>query len=107
MAESRLRRWAARALLELKVWRLVATHPRTPRLCRWLVLLALAYALSPVDLVPDFIPVLGHLDDLLVLPLLLGLAARLVPADVWAQCREEAARHGMTEAASPEHGEHA
>jgi uncharacterized membrane protein YkvA (DUF1232 family) len=105
VAENRLRRWARRALLELKVWRLVAAHPRTPRLCRWLVGVALAYALSPVDLVPDFIPGLGHLDDLLVVPLLLTLAARLVPGEVWTACRREAERVAEQASAAHEKGE--
>lgn len=50
----------------------------------------IAYALSPIDLIPDFIPVLGYLDDLILLPALVALTVRLVPADVMEQCREEA-----------------
>lgn len=90
MAESRWRRWARSVLAELRVWRLVAVHPRTPRLAKALALLALAYAASPVDLIPDFIPGLGQLDDVLLVPLLLALAARLVPAEVWTECRAAA-----------------
>lgn len=51
--------------------------------------LTVAYALSPIDLVPDFIPVLGYLDDLLILPGLAALTIRLIPAEVFAQCRIE------------------
>ena len=50
----------------------------------------MAYALSPIDLIPDFIPVLGYLDDLLLVPLGLALALRLIPAPVMAECRREA-----------------
>ncbi len=55
-----------------------------------LVALVAAYALSPVDLIPDFIPVLGYLDDLLIVPLGIALALRLVPPEVMAECRERA-----------------
>lgn len=68
-----------------------ARHPRTPWAARLLVAAAVAYALSPIDLIPDFIPVLGLLDDLLLLPLLLGLALRLIPTTVMEECRARAA----------------
>jgi uncharacterized membrane protein YkvA (DUF1232 family) len=48
------------------------------------------YALSPIDLIPDFIPVLGYLDDLIILPALAALAIRLIPGDIFTQCRKEA-----------------
>ena len=57
--------------------------PDTPKRARWLCALAVGYALSPLDLIPDFIPVLGALDDLLLLPLLITLAVKCIPADVW------------------------
>lgn len=68
-----------------------ARHPRTPWPARLLVAVAVAYALSPIDLIPDFIPVLGMVDDLLLLPLLLTLALRMIPAAVMTECRERAA----------------
>jgi uncharacterized protein DUF1232 len=49
-----------------------------------------AYAFSPIDLIPDFIPVLGHLDELVLLPLGIALTLRLIPAPVWAECRVRA-----------------
>lgn len=54
-----------------------------------------AYALSPIDLVPDFIPVIGLLDDLVLVPLGLALAIRLIPAGVWADCRARAAQENI------------
>jgi uncharacterized membrane protein YkvA (DUF1232 family) len=66
----------------LALWKL-ARHPDTPRAPKWVALLVLAYALSPIDLIPDFIPVLGQLDDLLLVPLGIALAVRLTPLHLW------------------------
>lgn len=67
----------------------VARHPETPALARWIALAAAAYALSPIDLIPDAVPVLGWLDDLLLVPFLLWLALRLTPPAVVAECRRQ------------------
>ena len=66
--------------------------PRTPWLARAWVLLVAAYALSPIDLIPDFIPVLGYLDDLILLPLGIALAIKLIPAEVLDEARKTAAQ---------------
>ncbi|MBK6636780.1 MAG: DUF1232 domain-containing protein [Rhodocyclaceae bacterium] len=66
---------------------LAARDPRTPLLAKLLIVVVVAYALSPIDLIPDFIPVLGYLDDLLLVPLGLMLAIRLVPPEVLSECR--------------------
>jgi uncharacterized membrane protein YkvA (DUF1232 family) len=71
------------------VW-LAARHPRTPRGAKLLALAVAAYALSPIDLIPDFIPVLGYLDDLLVVPLGILLVTRMMPPDLLAECRAAA-----------------
>ena len=63
---------------------------RTPWLAKALGVFVVAYALSPIDLIPDFIPVLGYLDDLVLVPLGLALAMRLVPPEVIADARERA-----------------
>ena len=63
-----------------------ATHPRTPKTAKWLAAGLIAYAVSPIDLIPDFIPVLGHLDDAVILPLGVWLLWKMVPADVKAEC---------------------
>ena len=62
----------------------------TPAVAKIVAGITVLYALSPVDLIPDFIPVLGYLDDLIVLPGLVALTVRLIPAELFAQCRAEA-----------------
>ena len=65
-------------------------HPNTPWYARVLAAVITAYALSPIDLVPDFIPVLGYLDDVILLPGLIWLALRLLPPEVLAESRLQA-----------------
>jgi uncharacterized membrane protein YkvA (DUF1232 family) len=65
--------------------------PRMPRLARWLVWGIVAYALSPIDLIPDFIPVIGFLDELILLPLAIAFAIRCIPAPVMVDARARAA----------------
>ena len=72
----------------LALWKLFK-HPDTPRAPRWIAIAVVAYALSPIDLIPDFIPVLGQLDDLILLPLGIALAVKLTPEPLWqARLRE-------------------
>ena len=73
---------------------LAARDPRVPMLARILAIAVAAYALSPIDLIPDFIPVLGWLDDLIIVPLGLLAVRRLIPAPLWAEL------HAAAEAAS-------
>jgi uncharacterized membrane protein YkvA (DUF1232 family) len=68
-------------------YRAMAVHPRTPRLAKWLIVGAIAYVLSPVDLIPDWIPVVGYLDDVLIVPGMIALALWMVPDDVKRECR--------------------
>jgi uncharacterized membrane protein YkvA (DUF1232 family) len=72
---------------EIRIYELVRQDPRTPRLAKLLIGLAIAYALSPIDIIPDFIPVIGHLDDAVIVPALIFTALKLIPADVVAECR--------------------
>ncbi len=86
-------RWRARAReLKIQVHALLLAYrdPRTPWYAKVLAVLVAAYALSPIDLIPDFIPVLGQLDDLLLVPLGIALAVRLIPREVLADCRARA-----------------
>ncbi|HMH19320.1 MAG TPA: YkvA family protein [Burkholderiales bacterium] len=69
---------------------LAARHPDTPWYAKLLVAGIAAYALSPIDLIPDFIPVLGYLDDLILIPLGIVLAVRLIPGPVMEECRARA-----------------
>jgi len=73
------------------VW-IAARDPRVPWYAKALALAVAAYALSPIDLIPDFIPVLGYLDDLIIVPLGILLVIKLVPAELMAEFRAEAAR---------------
>lgn len=70
---------------------IAARDPRTPRHAKLFALFVVAYALSPIDLIPDFIPVLGHLDDVILVPLGLWLALRMIPQDVMSDARARAA----------------
>lgn len=69
---------------------LAVRHPQTPWYAKLLVAGLVAYVVTPVDLVPDFIPVFGFIDDLIFVPIALGLAGRLVPESVLADCRGRA-----------------
>lgn len=68
---------------------------RTPWYAWVLAVVVVGYALSPIDLIPDFIPILGYLDDLVLLPLGIWLTIRLIPEDVLAECRAAAESNGQ------------
>ena len=93
-----LARWKTRARAlkqETIAFYLAARDPRTPWYAKGLVLLIVAYAFSPLDLIPDFIPVLGYLDDLVLIPGGIWLAIRMVPPEVLAEARSLAAAESM------------
>lgn len=87
---TRLRNWAVVIKRDSIALYLAARDPRTPWYAQLLAALVVAYALSPIDLIPDFIPVLGLLDDLLLVPAGLWLVLRLIPTDVICDCRARA-----------------
>lgn len=68
---------------------LAARHPETPWYAKLLVAAIVAYAFSPIDLIPDFVPILGYLDDLILIPLGIALAIKIIPPSVLAQCRAQ------------------
>ena len=65
-------------------------HPRTPWYAKVLAALIIGYALSPIDLIPDFIPVVGYLDDLILIPLGIALLVKIIPGDILEECRAKA-----------------
>lgn len=85
-----LRTWARSLKREVAALYFAARDPRTPRGVRILAIVVVAYALSPIDLIPDFIPVLGYLDDLILVPLGIWLVVRLLPPAVLAEARRRA-----------------
>ncbi|MGN6237195.1 YkvA family protein [Dyella sp.] len=90
-----LRRWARRFKRQTLTVYFLARDPRLPTPLRLLALAVAAYALSPIDLIPDFVPVLGYLDDLLIVPLGLALILRLAPRPLVLDARRRArAVHG-------------
>jgi uncharacterized membrane protein YkvA (DUF1232 family) len=87
---ARLRDWARRIKRNVLALWFSLRHQRTPLPAKVVAALVVAYALSPIDLIPDFIPVLGYLDDVILVPLGVLLAMKLIPAPVWADCQEQA-----------------
>jgi uncharacterized membrane protein YkvA (DUF1232 family) len=87
----RLKHWAAALMRDvLTVW-IAARDPRLPWPAKVLALAVAAYALSPIDLIPDIIPALGHLDDLIVVPLGIMAVVRMIPAPMMSEFRDRAA----------------
>ena len=85
-----IKTWARRIKRDAVMLWFACRHPNTPFLAKAVCVFAVAYALSPIDLIPDFIPVLGYVDDVLLLPSLIWLAVRLLPANVIQECRVQA-----------------
>ncbi len=83
----RLRAWARSIKRQIMVLWFSCRHPKAPWLAKTLAVCVVAYALSPIDLIPDFIPVLGYLDDLILLPLGILLVMWLMPEEVLMECR--------------------
>ena len=96
-----LRMWAKRIKRDgVTLW-FAGKHPKTPWYAKALGLFVVAYALSPIDLIPDFIPVLGYVDDVLLLPGLIWLTLQLLPPDVLTECRGHADAWMQTQGAKP------
>lgn len=87
----RLREWAKSLKREALMLWLAARDPRTPIVAKLVAGFAAAYAFSPIDLIPDFIPVLGLIDDLVILPLAIAFAVKRIPPTLVAELRERAA----------------
>lgn len=96
-----LRMWAKRIKRDgVTLW-FAGKHPKTPWYAKALGLFVVAYALSPIDLIPDFIPVPGYVDDVLLLPGLIWLTLQLLPPDVLTECRGHADAWMQTQGAKP------
>jgi uncharacterized membrane protein YkvA (DUF1232 family) len=86
----RLESWARRLKVEVYALYLAYKDPRVPWYARVFAAVVVGYAFSPVDLIPDVVPVLGYLDDLILVPLGVALAIKMIPSPVLAECREKA-----------------
>ncbi|HEU5138609.1 MAG TPA: YkvA family protein [Bacillales bacterium] len=84
------KRWARNLKKDLYVLYLAYKHPDTPWYAKAFTLTVVAYALSPIDFIPDFIPILGYLDDVILLPLGIVAAIKMLPDEVLEECRETA-----------------
>ena len=89
---SRLRRWARAVKQDVVALYIAARDPRVPWHVKRAATAIAAYALSPIDLIPDFIPMLGYLDELILLPIAIGLVIRMIPGPLMAEFRAEARR---------------
>jgi uncharacterized membrane protein YkvA (DUF1232 family) len=89
-ALKRLRQWARTVKRDVLILYLAARDPRVPWYAKVVAAGVAAYALSPIDLIPDFIPVLGYLDDVIIVPLGIGLALRLIPPSLLEEHRHTA-----------------
>ena len=87
---ARVRQWARRVKRDTYALYLAVRDRRTPWYAKVVAACVVAYAFSPIDLIPDFIPVLGYLDDVIIVPLGIVLALKLIPPDVMAECRAAA-----------------
>ena len=95
-----LKKRVSRIKGEVLALSLAARHPETPWYAKLFVVAVVAYALSPIDLIPDFVPVLGYLDDLILIPLGISVAIKMIPSRVLNECRAkalEAKTHGKRE----------
>ena len=90
-----LKIWARTLIRDVHAIYLAARDPRVPWYARVLAIAVAGYALSPIDLIPDFIPVIGYLDDLIIVPLGIWLVVSLIPEEVMAECRARAIEAGQ------------
>jgi len=90
---NRLKTWARRMKRDTLALYLARRHPRVPWLAKVMAMVTAAYALSPIDLIPDFIPVLGYLDELIILPLFIYATIRFIPPDIMVELRAQADHH--------------
>ncbi|WP_226962190.1 YkvA family protein [Sulfurimonas marina] len=86
----KLKKWAKSLKHYLFALYLAYHHKDVPFLAKTIIVIVVSYALSPIDLIPDFIPIIGYLDDFILLPLAILLAIKLVPEEIWEECKTKA-----------------
>lgn len=101
----RMKQWANALKLNTAALFLAYKRKDVPWYAKAVALLTVGYALSPIDLIPDFIPILGYLDDLLILPVLIWLALKLIPEPIMEECRQQA--HGLWDNGKPKNWKYA
>lgn len=90
MKNQRFAEWTRQIKRHIYALTIAYRDERVPKRSKLLLGLVIAYVLSPIDLIPDFIPILGYLDDLVLVPLLVYLAVRMIPKTVWQECVSQA-----------------
>lgn len=90
MLIEKIKQFAKTMKLQLTALYLASKDPAMPKRAKWLIIIVVAYALSPIDLIPDFIPIIGYLDELLILPLGIYIAVKLIPDELWNQSLQQA-----------------
>ncbi len=96
MIRAQMKERAGAMKRELYALYIAYRHERTPLRAKLVIALTVAYALSPIDLIPDFIPVIGYLDDLIIVPAGISLSVKLIPEDVMAECRRRAGNENIS-----------
>lgn len=86
----KLKKWAKGLKHSLYALYFAYHHRNVPLPAKIVAAITVSYALSPIDLIPDFIPIIGYLDDLILLPLGIALAIKLIPTDIWDECKTKA-----------------
>jgi uncharacterized membrane protein YkvA (DUF1232 family) len=89
MAEEGRKTLSERFKAKIKLYQAVLKDSRTPRLTKFFLGLAVAYVLNPIDIIPDFIPFVGYLDDLLIVPILIFIALKLIPTKLLEEIRKD------------------
>lgn len=92
----RLKQWARKLKADIIAMYFAVKHPQTPLYAKLFAAIIVGYALSPIDLIPDFVPVLGYLDDVILLPVFIALAIKMIPSNVLSICRAEAKNNPPT-----------
>ncbi len=86
----KIKQWAKKLKQNLLALYFAYQNKQTPLSAKILIFIVLSYALSPIDLIPDFIPILGYLDDIILIPLGISLSIKLIPKKIWEQAKEQA-----------------